>query len=768
MLQDTVSHFSQENYKLNKYLIIIISLVIVLAVQILPQTNISAGNVNGTWAKANSPFLINGEITIPNGETLVIEPGVDVVFKGHFKFNVQGRLVAIGTQQDSIHFIAENSVFGWHGIRFNYTSNANDTSKIIYCSLKYGIANTGAYNGSDRCGGAVFIQSFDKVLISNSLFEANMNNGDIASATGGAAIYVAYAKPIITKSTFLNNVGTTDCAILLWYTNAIVSNNVFKQNSGPHGPIFCGYNSPTISNNIIANNTTTRAGGGIFNMTSTARIENNIIVNNKSFGGEGEGGGIKCWINDKSKIINNTIAFNSAEHGGGICCNSNSDPIFINNIIWGNTSTDGSQVNLLDTQSDPYFLYCDIQGRKAAFGGNGAGANYTGVYESNIDLNPLFKDTSSADYSLLSPSHCIGAGCDSAEVNGIWYNAPKFCILGNPRPSPISSSPDIGACENLSGSVNINVTVFQPKIDKMYAIVNVDSVLFRTRFSNPFNLKFVSHIICVNSDSTKIDSLILFDDGMHGDSLENDGLYATYIPPRTSEDFYNINVSTIADQNLNYFILKDECRFTTIGPVRFDSVSYRKGLLNYHYLRPFVRNWSTVKTIKNASLRIISDDLWIASIGSGGAGMPDISPNSSVGISSWITISVIDSLFPSYFNFRVEIMSDGWVYWLDSTQMIITGLESETQQLLSFKLEQNYPNPFNPSTKISWHSPVSSWQMLKVYDVLGNNVATLVDEYRSAGNYETEFNASDFSSGIYFYQLKAGNFVETKKMILLR
>ncbi len=95
---------------------------------------------------------------------------------------------------------------------------------------------------------------------------------------------------------------------------------------------------------------------------------------------------------------------------------------------------------------------------------------------------------------------------------------------------------------------------------------------------------------------------------------------------------------------------------------------------------------------------------------------------------------------------------------------------------MDFFLGQNYPNPFNPSTKISWQSPVSSWQTLKVYDVLGNEVTTLVDEFRDAGRYEIIFDASRLSSGIYFYRLQAvvpstssgQGFVETKKMILLR
>ena len=87
----------------------------------------------------------------------------------------------------------------------------------------------------------------------------------------------------------------------------------------------------------------------------------------------------------------------------------------------------------------------------------------------------------------------------------------------------------------------------------------------------------------------------------------------------------------------------------------------------------------------------------------------------------------------------------------------------------SFSLEQNYPNPFNPSTKISWQSPVDAWQTLKVYDVLGNEVVTLVDEYQPAGTYEVEFSAKpELTSGVYFYQLKVGEYISSRKMILLK
>ena len=81
---------------------------------------------------------------------------------------------------------------------------------------------------------------------------------------------------------------------------------------------------------------------------------------------------------------------------------------------------------------------------------------------------------------------------------------------------------------------------------------------------------------------------------------------------------------------------------------------------------------------------------------------------------------------------------------------------------------QNYPNPFNPSTTIKFQIPNSSFVNLKVYDVLGNEVATLVNEEKPAGTYQLSFDASNLSSGIYFYKLQAGNIVETKKMILLK
>ncbi|MFN3694220.1 MAG: T9SS type A sorting domain-containing protein, partial [Ignavibacterium sp.] len=95
-------------------------------------------------------------------------------------------------------------------------------------------------------------------------------------------------------------------------------------------------------------------------------------------------------------------------------------------------------------------------------------------------------------------------------------------------------------------------------------------------------------------------------------------------------------------------------------------------------------------------------------------------------------------------------------------------IEVDVRSIDNFALEQNYPNPFNSSTKISWQSPVGSYQVLKVLDILGSEIITLVNEYKEAGYHEVEFNSGSLASGVYFYQIQVGDFTDIKKMVLLK
>ena len=104
----------------------------------------------------------------------------------------------------------------------------------------------------------------------------------------------------------------------------------------------------------------------------------------------------------------------------------------------------------------------------------------------------------------------------------------------------------------------------------------------------------------------------------------------------------------------------------------------------------------------------------------------------------------------------------------DEFDGIVVGIEEETALPNEFALEQNYPNPFNPSTTINYSIAEISKVSLKLFNLLGEEVTTLVNEDKSAGNYSVEFNAANLPSGVYFYQLRAGDFIQTKKMILLR
>lgn len=99
-----------------------------------------------------------------------------------------------------------------------------------------------------------------------------------------------------------------------------------------------------------------------------------------------------------------------------------------------------------------------------------------------------------------------------------------------------------------------------------------------------------------------------------------------------------------------------------------------------------------------------------------------------------------------------------------------TGVDDKGNSPENYYLSQNYPNPFNPSTTIKWQSPINSRQTIKLYDILGKELATLIDEYRPAGSYELRIDAGklNLSSGIYFYRLNAGTFIETKKMVLVK
>jgi parallel beta-helix repeat protein len=417
----------------------------------LKATDIPAGNVSGIWTLSGSPYYIDGEITIPNDSTLTIEPRVWVVFNGHYKLNVQGRLLAVGTEVDSIVFTAAVPETGWHSIRFRKTPATNDTSEISYCIIRYGKANEG--DDWDKSGGGVFIEDFSKIVISHCLIDRNISDGN-PDYTGGGGIMVTNASPVI--------------------LNCIISNN----EGGTGGGIICWVNAnPRISNNIIKDNHAWDGGGVYIGNHSNPALENNIVINNHAVD---NGGGIRCFQASNPVVFNNIVYNNEAGYGGGVDCRDHASPVYVNTIIYGNIASQGEQVLLGSIDCDPGFLYCNIEGGKNGFGAVGAGDNYSGLYMNNIDMDPVFVNTANQDFHLDTSSPCISRGTSSVEVNGTWYYAPLFDIDGNPRPNPSGSAPDIGACENELGGEYIPYAI--------ESIMDSPSVLqYLNNYPNPFH-----------------------------------------------------------------------------------------------------------------------------------------------------------------------------------------------------------------------------------------------------------------------------------------
>ncbi|GBD87733.1 bacterial leucyl aminopeptidase precursor [bacterium BMS3Abin03] len=145
---------------------------------------------------------------------------------------------------------------------------------------------------------------------------------------------------------------------------------------------------------------------------------------------------------------------------------------------------------------------------------------------------------------------------------------------------------------------------------------------------------------------------------------------------------------------------------------------------------------------------------------------------------TWVKESIdISEFIGKQITFRYLIMSDSYItkdgWYVDDINVtlyeaVLVNAENSTLQIKTYSLEQNYPNPFNPGTKIVFRIPESEFVTLKVYDILGNEIVCLLNEQKEAGKYEVVFNAANLPSGVYFYTLKAGNFVSTKKMLLMK
>jgi hypothetical protein len=306
-------------------------------------------------------------------------------------------------------------------------------------------------------------------------------------------------------------------------------------------------------------------------------------------------------------------------------------------------------------------------------------------------------------------------------------------------------------------------------VDKTYARPGIDSVLFRITFPN-FDPEenFDAHLLYGPPFEPVTDSLLLFDDGMHEDSLAGDGIFAVFIPPQSTEGLFLPSVST-TDQNTNeYHCITQWVLFTTAGPVIIDTLTINRVSPDHYIASVTVKNVSSASTIVYSMLELSSTDSWVQSISPKTIVLPDLAPGSTATVS--FSIQTTDTLAHELFTTVSDILSSGFPSWTYTRQdpVTTTGIADVSIRKLRFSLDQNYPNPFNPATTIRYSLPKASKVQIKIFDVLGNEIGTLVNADKPAGTYEIDWNAAKLPGGVYFYQLRAGEFVQTKKMILLK
>lgn len=438
------------------------------------STTIDSGNVSGVWYASSSPYLVYGDISIPNLQALTIEPGVQVLFQGYYKLTVNGRLIAQGASGDSIVFSTGSPEQKWRGIIWENTSAVNDSSLLNYTIFSGGDASL---DGTDSRGGALRILGTNKVGICNSRFQS------CAAGTGGGAIYINNSNISIRNSIFKNCFTTgnggaifldsgsnsasgslhiSDClfssnsansvggginlsvgnnlvsncsfygnyayqgsAVAFWFCAGEVSDCLMQGNSvyDSGAGLYIRDSSVIAQRNIIRANTWTSEWGtkavGIMVSGSNCTLLNNTVVNNHSFFA---GGGIYI-LSSFFRLLNNVIANNHAGYGVGGLYVESWDPASLiqNNTICHNSSGGTGGVELKGSFK---FINNIIWGNTAASGQ---------LYLRAIDANLLF------DYN------CIEGGMAAFAFHPECIWSPAMYGSHNTTGYPQFANPSAGA-----------------------------------------------------------------------------------------------------------------------------------------------------------------------------------------------------------------------------------------------------------------------------------------------------------------------------------
>jgi len=282
----------------------------------------------------------------------------------------------------------------------------------------------------------------------------------------------------------------------------------------------------------------------------------------------------------------------------------------------------------------------------------------------------------------------------------------------------------------------------------------------------------------LESDSVTIDSIKLFDDGLHNDGSAGDGLWGADFLAPLKESYFKVNIESVDISSNISRVLPIATRFTTVGPISYKSHTLLENMIpNPGDLVQFslsLENKGVSTTAKNLHVELSSSDACVTSIqASSVPEFNEIAPGetkSSKNGSYKVSISE-DCSVDKLINIDISISFEGYQYWTDSLKIQLISVDVvENESVLPFKnnLSNAYPNPFNPITTIEYELAEAGEVQLLIFNLLGQEVARLIDETKSAGKYKVIWDATRYSSGIYYYRIETEHFNKTQKLILLK
>ena len=655
-----------------------------------------------------------------------------------------------------------------------YQENINFRGKNIVVTSYYGIAGDVSYIKNTIIDGSnpVYPDTASCVLIisgedSTAVLQGFTLTGgkgtkwpdehDAGTFVEGGGIFVTLSSPTIKNNLIVNNEAINSPAGTV---------------SAGGGAIRCGDGSPHIINNLILNNKGMYGGGIVLNFCSNSLVANNIINGNmvyQAMSGRQTFGGGGIWIyaslpdNDTPNIIeNNTIIGNSSNSVGGGIRIWYADANVRNNILWNNFQSDNQQIHL--TGSNAIIEYNDVE-----YGYEGTG---------NISLPPSFADSS---FYLNFDSPCIDAG--SPEIQ---YNDPE-----DPNSSGNALWPAMGTIRNDIGADGGPLSLLYPDFSSVILYFPLQEYDFG--FTLP-NKQIIKSIPVFNNGSgiLKIDSVSV---QVNKTEIEVQNNFPLTILPASKYNFvltWSTSVNKILNDTL--LIYYNDSGLGSPYKLALTGSSYPTALLlfdatqvDYGDIDVNIPRIDTTFYIYNDGsaadsvyLSIMYERVKPDSAIEINPAAVSVDPHDSVGIKFTMYPPLVKQTAFNQFQPKLIVdskFSVGTTHFLKTINFHLIGTTDVKDDISSpdkFSLLQNFPNPFNPSTKIKYTvaSPVNGTERqfitLKIYDILGKEIATLVNEEKKAGSHEVEFDASSLSSGIYFYTLNAGTFKETKKMILIR